>query len=390
MIRQAHTYLAGAISGTALVAGAIVVFVLLVSVQAAKDWPLSGLVGGGGDSGSVSSAQPVAVHGTAAAKRARAPKRPATRPAPAAPVAVRAAGAERRHLGLRHGPGAGSRAGDACHRRRQPGRARRVPARLRLEATARAAAGGGSGSAARRPGNGLRRGRLRGRSRRRRRQRSRLRGRRDGRRRRRRRRRQRRRAQRSKASSTKSPARARWSAGRSAGPSAKPWKRSAACSEAATSRARPRNRHNARLMAERGQAVADPIAGSPVYPLGSRLNERGRLEIGGCDALELAAEFGTPAYVYAEDDLRARARAIRRRVRRAQRGLRGRLREQGLPLHRGAARSSPRRASPATSPPAASCTSRSAPASSPSGSTCTATTSPRPSSSWRSRAASAT
>jgi diaminopimelate decarboxylase len=65
-------------------------------------------------------------------------------------------------------------------------------------------------------------------------------------------------------------------------------------------------------MAEHGQAaVADPIAGSPVYPLGSRLNERGRLEIGGCDALELAAEFGTPAYVYAEDDMRARARATR-------------------------------------------------------------------------------
>jgi diaminopimelate decarboxylase len=62
-------------------------------------------------------------------------------------------------------------------------------------------------------------------------------------------------------------------------------------------------------MAERGQAVADPIAGSPVYPSGSRLNERGHLEIGGCDLLELAAEFGTPSYVYAEDDLRARARA---------------------------------------------------------------------------------
>jgi diaminopimelate decarboxylase len=62
-------------------------------------------------------------------------------------------------------------------------------------------------------------------------------------------------------------------------------------------------------MAERAQAVADPIAGSPVYPRGSRLNERGHLEIGGCDALELAAEFGTPAYIYAEDDLRTRARA---------------------------------------------------------------------------------
>jgi diaminopimelate decarboxylase len=49
---------------------------------------------------------------------------------------------------------------------------------------------------------------------------------------------------------------------------------------------------------------------SDVFPLGSRLNERGRLEVGGCDTLELAREFGTPAYVVAEDDLRARARAF--------------------------------------------------------------------------------
>ncbi len=49
---------------------------------------------------------------------------------------------------------------------------------------------------------------------------------------------------------------------------------------------------------------------SPALPLGSRLNERGRLEIGGCDTLKLAREFGTPAYVLAEDDLRARARAF--------------------------------------------------------------------------------
>jgi diaminopimelate decarboxylase len=46
------------------------------------------------------------------------------------------------------------------------------------------------------------------------------------------------------------------------------------------------------------------------FPLGSRLNERGRLEVGGCDTIELAREFGTPAYVVAEDDLRARARAF--------------------------------------------------------------------------------
>jgi diaminopimelate decarboxylase len=66
-------------------------------------------------------------------------------------------------------------------------------------------------------------------------------------------------------------------------------------------------------MAEQGQAgvLADPISGSPVYPAGSRVNERGRLEIGGCDVVELAAEFGTPAYVYAEDEMRRRARAYR-------------------------------------------------------------------------------
>ena len=52
------------------------------------------------------------------------------------------------------------------------------------------------------------------------------------------------------------------------------------------------------------------LAVSHVYPLGSRLNERGRLEVGGCDVVQLAAEFGTPAYVYAEDDMRARARSF--------------------------------------------------------------------------------
>jgi diaminopimelate decarboxylase len=56
-------------------------------------------------------------------------------------------------------------------------------------------------------------------------------------------------------------------------------------------------------------ATQDQQQLSHVLPLGSRVDARGRLEIGGCDAVELAREFGTPAYVYAEDDLRARARA---------------------------------------------------------------------------------
>lgn len=47
-----------------------------------------------------------------------------------------------------------------------------------------------------------------------------------------------------------------------------------------------------------------------VLPLGSEIDARGHLLVGGCDAVELARTHGTPAYVYAEDDLRARARAF--------------------------------------------------------------------------------
>jgi diaminopimelate decarboxylase len=56
-------------------------------------------------------------------------------------------------------------------------------------------------------------------------------------------------------------------------------------------------------------AQANPVEGSPVYPDDSRVNERGRLELGGCDVVELIEEFGSPAYIYAEQDMRARARA---------------------------------------------------------------------------------
>jgi diaminopimelate decarboxylase len=47
---------------------------------------------------------------------------------------------------------------------------------------------------------------------------------------------------------------------------------------------------------------------SHVYPADARLNEAGHLEVGGCDVLDVARQFGTPAYVYAENDMRARAR----------------------------------------------------------------------------------
>src|SRR5919199_222827 len=55
-------------------------------------------------------------------------------------------------------------------------------------------------------------------------------------------------------------------------------------------------------------AASPQTAVSHVFPLGSRLNEQGRLEVGGCDVVERAREFGPPAYVYAEDDMRTRAR----------------------------------------------------------------------------------
>ncbi len=51
------------------------------------------------------------------------------------------------------------------------------------------------------------------------------------------------------------------------------------------------------------------VEGTAVFPIGSRVNAAGHLEVGGCDMVNVVAEFGTPAYIYAEDDIRARARA---------------------------------------------------------------------------------
>jgi len=48
-----------------------------------------------------------------------------------------------------------------------------------------------------------------------------------------------------------------------------------------------------------------------LFPLTARINARGHLEIGGCDAVELAREFGTPLYVFDEVHLRARATEMR-------------------------------------------------------------------------------
>jgi len=45
-----------------------------------------------------------------------------------------------------------------------------------------------------------------------------------------------------------------------------------------------------------------------VLPITARQNAAGHLEIGGCDTVELAREFGTPLYVFDEETLRAQCR----------------------------------------------------------------------------------
>ncbi|MCB0876531.1 MAG: diaminopimelate decarboxylase [Solirubrobacterales bacterium] len=56
-------------------------------------------------------------------------------------------------------------------------------------------------------------------------------------------------------------------------------------------------------------ATTDPVTGSPAWPIGTTIGPDGHVVVGGCDLTEIAREFGTPAYVYATDDVRARARA---------------------------------------------------------------------------------
>jgi diaminopimelate decarboxylase len=44
-----------------------------------------------------------------------------------------------------------------------------------------------------------------------------------------------------------------------------------------------------------------------LFPVTYRVNARRRIEIGGCDLADLAAEHGTPLYLYDEDTVRQRA-----------------------------------------------------------------------------------
>ncbi|HMC08933.1 MAG TPA: diaminopimelate decarboxylase, partial [Actinomycetota bacterium] len=48
-----------------------------------------------------------------------------------------------------------------------------------------------------------------------------------------------------------------------------------------------------------------------VLPVTATVNDASHLEIGGCDTCDLAAEFGTPLYVFDEATFRARTRELR-------------------------------------------------------------------------------
>jgi diaminopimelate decarboxylase len=48
-----------------------------------------------------------------------------------------------------------------------------------------------------------------------------------------------------------------------------------------------------------------------LLPASATVDAEGRASIGGCDLVELAREYGTPLYVYDENEIRARARAYR-------------------------------------------------------------------------------
>lgn len=48
-----------------------------------------------------------------------------------------------------------------------------------------------------------------------------------------------------------------------------------------------------------------------LFPLTAEVNSRGRLSVGGCDTVELAAEYGTPLYLFDEVTIRRRCREFR-------------------------------------------------------------------------------
>ena len=57
-----------------------------------------------------------------------------------------------------------------------------------------------------------------------------------------------------------------------------------------------------------GEECALSFPNANLFPFTAEVDARGRLALGGCDAVELAAEFGTPLYVFDEETLRGMCR----------------------------------------------------------------------------------
>ena len=72
-----------------------------------------------------------------------------------------------------------------------------------------------------------------------------------------------------------------------------------------------------------------------LFPPGSATDADGMLIIGGCRADDLAAEFGTPVLVVAEESASRAGAGIRSGTVRQMVQLAGRVRLQGVPVHRG-------------------------------------------------------
>ncbi len=61
------------------------------------------------------------------------------------------------------------------------------------------------------------------------------------------------------------------------------------------------------------KATEMPLA--PILPLTAAVNEAGHLTLGGCDAVDLARDFGTPLYVFDEETLRRQCREFQSQFR---------------------------------------------------------------------------
>src|SRR3990172_4569701 len=61
----------------------------------------------------------------------------------------------------------------------------------------------------------------------------------------------------------------------------------------------------------RGATHLSNLPGAELFPITSRVNADSHLEIGGCDAVDLVAEFGSPLYVYDEATIRAMCRSFK-------------------------------------------------------------------------------